>query len=134
MGKLILLCLERKVSNTLETLCKVIELSKRLLKVQLEILQPDIVIFANGAVSAKFRQDYFPHKGELSVCSELGDFCDQGIAPSQLWRFKLYPHIQCFRIQHPSSISAPSRAARRFLLQQLRYSRESNSSRIAVQV
>lgn len=112
---------------------KLLEISERLLKVQLEILQPDIVIFANGAISARFRQGYFPHKGELSVCSELGDFCEQGIPLNQLWRFKLYQHIQCFRIQHPSSTSVPSRAARRFLLEQLRYGRESKSARIAVQ-
>ncbi|MHC8383128.1 hypothetical protein [Pseudomonas sp. LB3P14] len=99
---------------------KLLEVSERLLKAQLEILQPDIIIFASGASSAKFRQGYFPHKGELSVCTELGDFCEQGIPLSQLWRFKLHQRIQCFRIQHPSSISAPSRAARRFLLEQLR--------------
>ncbi|WP_122550529.1 hypothetical protein [Pseudomonas viridiflava] len=94
--------------------------SEQLLKVQIEILQPDIIIFANGASSARFRRGYFPHKGESSVCSELGDFREQGIPLDQLWRFKLHEHIQCFRIQHPSSISAASRAARRFLLEQLR--------------
>jgi len=99
---------------------KVLEISEQLLKVQVRILQPDIIIFANGTSSAKFRQGYFPHKGESSVCSELGDFCKQGIPLNQLWRFKLHQRIQCFRIQHPSSISASSRAARRFLLEHLR--------------
>ncbi|BAP45787.1 putative uncharacterized protein [Pseudomonas sp. StFLB209] len=103
---------------------KLLEISEQLLKAQVKILQPDIIIFANGASSAKFRQGYFPHKGESSVCSELGDFCDQGIALNQLWRFKLQQRIQCYRIQHPSSISAASRAARRFLLEQLRISTE----------
>lgn len=99
---------------------KLLKISEQLLKVQIENLQPDIIIFACGASSAKFRQGYFPHKGESSVCTELGDFCEQGIPLNQLWRFKLHQRIQCFRIQHPSSISAPSRAARRFLLEQLR--------------
>lgn len=99
---------------------KLLEISEQLLKIQLHILQPDIVIFANGARSAKFRRGYFPHAGESSVCSELGDFCEQGISRDQLWRFKLYQRIQCFRIQHPSSFSVPSREARRFLLEQLR--------------
>lgn len=103
---------------------KLLKISERLLKAQVEVLQPDIIIFANGASSAKFRQGYFPHKGESSMCSEQGDFCEQGIPLNQLWKFKLHGRIQCYRIQHPSSISAPSRAARRFLLEQLRFDRE----------
>lgn len=97
-----------------------LEISERLLKVQIEILRPDIIIFANGASSARFRQRYFPHKGEGNVCAGLGDFSGEGIPRNQLWRFRLHQRIQCFRIQHPSSISASSRAARRFLLEHLR--------------
>jgi hypothetical protein len=99
---------------------ELVKTSEQLLKAQIRILQPDIIIFANGASSAKYRQRYFPHKGDTSVCSELGDFRDQGIPLNQFWRFKLHHTIQCFRIQHPSSISVPSRAARRFLLDYLR--------------
>ncbi len=97
-----------------------LEVSERLLKAQLDILAPDIVIFANGASSARFRQRYFPHKGEHSVCSEFADYRAQGIPLDQLWRFRLRGTFECYRIQHPSSISAPSRAARRFLLGLLR--------------
>lgn len=96
-----------------------LEMSERLLKAQIEILEPDIVIFANGASSARFRQKYFPHKGEHSVCSKLADYREQGIAIDQLWQFHLNGTIQCYRIQHPSSISAASRAARRFLLERV---------------
>ena len=99
---------------------QLLETSEQLLKAQIDILQPDVIIFANGASSARFRQGYFPHKGEASVCSELSDFREQGIPLNQLWRFKLHGGIQCYRIQHPSSISAASRAARQFLLAQLR--------------
>lgn len=93
--------------------------SKQLLEAQIRILQPDIIIFANGASSARIRQEYFPHKGEFSVCTELGDYREQGIPVSQLWRFRLFGSIQCYRIQHPSSVSVPSRAARRFLLNEV---------------
>lgn len=99
---------------------ELLQISEQLLKAQIRILLPDIIIFANGASSARFRQGYFPHKGESRVCSDLGDFREQGIALNQLWRFKLHQRIQCFRIQHPSSISVSSRGARRFLLEQLR--------------
>lgn len=111
---------EKKSPVRWEHFKTLLDISEQLLKAQIKILQPDIIIFANGASSAKFRQGYFPHKGKSSVCSELGDFREQGIPLNQLWRFKLQQRIQCYRIQHPSSISAASRAARRFLLEQLR--------------
>ncbi|WP_144937081.1 hypothetical protein [Pseudomonas alabamensis] len=94
-------------------------ISKSLLVAQLTILKPDIVIFANGASSARIRQEYFPHRGESSVCADLGDYREQGIPVSQLWRFRLFSSVQCYRIQHPSSVSTDSRAARRFLLDEL---------------
>lgn len=94
-------------------------ISKRLLEAQITILQPDIIIFANGASSARVRQEYFPHKGEHSVCTDLGDYREHGIPNSQLWRFRLFGSTQCYRIQHPSSVSKGSRAARRFLLDEI---------------
>lgn len=103
---------------------KLREISELLLKAQIRVLQPDIIIFANGPSSEKFRQVYFPHKGEFSVCSEPGDFRKEGVPLRQLWRFKLDQHIQCYRIQHPSNFRAPARAARKFLLEQLRISGE----------
>lgn len=94
-------------------------ISERLLKAQISILKPDTIIFANGASSVRFRRKYFPHKGENSVCSAFGDYRDQGISIDQLWRFHLNGNIQCYRIQHPSSISSASRSARRFLLEHI---------------
>lgn len=96
-----------------------LDISERLLKAQIEILKPDTIIFANGASSAKFRRKYFPHTGEHSVCTSLADYREQGIANDQLWQFHLNGAIQCYRIQHPSSISAASREARHFLLKQV---------------
>ncbi|PHX38609.1 hypothetical protein AO263_27490 [Pseudomonas sp. NZIPFR-PS5] len=97
------------------------EVSARLLKTQIEILKPNVIIFANGASSAKYRQLYFPHKGESSVCSRLADYRDEGVPIGQLWRFHPYDSIPCFRIQHPSSISVGARAARQRLLEELRH-------------
>ena len=93
-----------------------LDISERLLKAQIEILKPDTIIFANGASSARFRRKYFPHTGEHSVCTNLADYREQGIANDQLWQFHLNGTIQCYRIQHPSSISAASRKARHYLL------------------
>ena len=93
-----------------------LDISERLLKAQIEILKPDTIIFANGASSARFRRKYFPHTGEHSVCTNLADYREQGIANDQLWQFHLNGTIQCYRIQHPSSISAASRRARHYLL------------------
>lgn len=98
---------------------ELLAISERLLKAQIRILRPDILIFANGASSARYRQKYFPHKGESSVCSDMGSYREQGIPISQLWRFRLENDIQCYRIQHPSSISNASRRARIFLLEKL---------------
>ncbi len=106
-----------------EDLAKV---SKRLLEAQITILRPDIIVFANGASSAHIRQQFFPHKGEHSVCNDLGDYRAQGIPVNQLWRFRLHGSIQCYRIQHPSSLSAGSRAARRFLLEQILLGNQAN--------
>jgi hypothetical protein len=98
------------------------KISERLLKTQIEILEPDVIVFANGASSARYRRVYFPHKGESSVCSRLADYRDEGVPIGQLWRFHLYDSISCFRIQHPSSISVGARAARQRLLEELRSS------------
>jgi hypothetical protein len=107
-------------------------ISERLLKAQIEILKPDTIIFASGASSSRFRQRFFPHTGERSVCTDFADYRDQGISIDQLWQFRLNETIQCYRIQHPSSISAASRAARRFLLERLRARRHVEQGRETV--
>lgn len=102
-----------------ENFSRLLEVSERLLKAQIDILKPDVIIFANGASSARFRRQFFPHQGEHSVCSKRSDYRDQGISINQLWQFHLNESTQCYRIQHPSSISTASRTARRFLLEQV---------------
>jgi hypothetical protein len=93
--------------------------SELLLKKQIELFQPQTIIFANGASSAHHRKAFFPSKGELSVCSESGDFVADGIPRDHLWRFRLNGSIQCYRIQHPSSRSKEARAARHYLVNEI---------------
>lgn len=90
--------------------------SERLLKLQIQIFQPKIIIFASGVKTAKLRGQFFPYKGKNSVCTFMGDFSLKDIPNNQLWQFRLYDQIQCYRIQHPSSVSSKSQTARKFLL------------------
>jgi hypothetical protein len=91
--------------------------SEQLLKAQIEILEPEIIIFANGLTkeSVECRREFFP----LELCVNGKDYSDQGIANKQLWEFDLYQKIHCFRIQHPSSFSKDSMKARKFLIEKL---------------
>ncbi len=95
------------------------DISERLLKAQIIHLRPDVIIFANGSSSARVRQVFFPHKNPGSVCSNSRHYTEMGIAKGQLWSFRLYGEIPCYRIQHPSSRSRQARAARAALLQLL---------------
>lgn len=95
------------------------DISERFLKAQITHLRPDMIIFANGSSSAHVRQTFFPHKNPGSVCSDSRHYTEQGIAKGQLWSFRLYGQIPCYRIQHPSSRSRQARAARTALLQLL---------------
>jgi hypothetical protein len=89
--------------------------SEQLLKVQIEILKPQIIIFANGSSSNRHRKDFFPS----DVCNNSNDYTAEGITNKQLWEFDLYQKIHCFRIQHPSSFSKDSMKARKFLIEKL---------------
>ncbi|TBW12873.1 hypothetical protein E0E50_02080 [Azotobacter chroococcum subsp. isscasi] len=90
--------------------------SELLLKLQIRLFKPEIIIFANGPTTATVRQEFFPYKDKGSVCTNASDFSLQGIPNKQLWQFQLYDQIKCYRIQHPSSRSRDSQAARKFLL------------------
>lgn len=89
--------------------------SEELLKAQIEILNPQIIIFASGSTSNKHRKKFFPS----NVCDNSSDYTAQGIANKQLWEFDLYKKIHCFRIQHPSSFSKDSVNARKYLIKEL---------------
>lgn len=90
--------------------------SERLLKAQIEVLKPHIVIFANGMTSVASLRKFFPIAGKDVVCANGRDYADQGVRKSQLWRFDLYDDIQGFRIHHPSARSCEAAHARGFLI------------------
>ncbi len=86
--------------------------SEPLLKKQIEILKPDIIIFANGMVSVSHRREYFP----LNECLNGRDYSVKGIPNRHLWEFDLRGRIRSFRIHHPSARAKAAASARTYLL------------------
>lgn len=80
-------------------------LSKQLLDIQIEVLQPDIIVFANGIGSATERREFFPHApAPLHRCTDPHSPWEaHGVGKDHLWGYKLDGRIQCYRIHHPSS-------------------------------
>lgn len=94
-------------------------LSHELLKVQIDVLRPQYIIFAHGVAShsIELRRSIFP----IDKCNTQLDPAFKEISNKQLWKFE-YPwerdyKITCFRIQHPSSFSYESKTARKFLIE-----------------
>lgn len=112
-------CWKKKSPSKWKHFSTLLEVSEKLLKIQIEVLKPDIIIFANGVTSRVFQKSFFPNKGEDSVCSRHVNFKDQGFSIAQLWQFDLHERIRCYRIHHPSSSSTDARNARAYLLDQL---------------
>lgn len=95
------------------------EMSRNLLTEQIKTLNPDVIIFANGSVSACYRAEFFPHKGaqEKVVCSNFADpGKDFGIGNKLLWQFDLFGCHRCYRIHHPSCFSKRASKTRDFLV------------------
>jgi len=90
--------------------------SEQLLKLQIEILKPQIIIFANGITSVPYRREFFPISGENKVCMNGRDYSSAGIANHHLWEFDLYENIRCFRIHHPSARAKEAVKARKYLI------------------
>jgi hypothetical protein len=91
--------------------------SARLLRAQVAFFAPSIIVFSNGSASAGARRAVFPTKGPNRTCSAGYDYViSHGIPNGQLWTFQLNDRIDCYRIQHPSSLKTGAGAARRFLL------------------
>jgi hypothetical protein len=65
------------------------ELSAKLLKAQIEILQPDAIIFTTGAGYDKHLKSFFPVRTDSHV-----------VEPKALWGFKV-DGVQCYRTSHP---------------------------------
>ncbi|CAN7392963.1 hypothetical protein [Variovorax sp. LjRoot178] len=84
------------------------KLSEALLNIQIEILRPDVIVFANGIDSAAIRREFFPHADPddpkaLQRCTGSHNWKSDGIATGHLWGFMLDDRIQCYRLQHPSA-------------------------------
>ena len=88
-------------------------LSKRLLDAQLEILNPEIIILANGMSRSgvEARRAIFP----LEKCLNSKNYDKEGVSKHYLWEFDYGKH-KCFRIHHPSAISIQATNARRLLI------------------
>jgi len=96
--------------------------SEKLLKAQIEVLKPNVVIFANGMSSVKYRRAFFPISGPNACCKDGKDYREEkDISNGQLWEFTLNDRIRAFRIQHPSTIRGSRKAieARNYLVNYL---------------
>ncbi|WP_256220275.1 MULTISPECIES: hypothetical protein [unclassified Variovorax] len=83
-------------------------LSKVLLAIQIEVLRPDLIVFANGIDSADVRREFFPHyhptKNPSSFRCTGSDDCEAfGIGKGHQWSFWLDRSIRCYRVHHPSA-------------------------------
>lgn len=65
------------------------QLSRQLLTAQIEILEPDAIIFTTGTGYDKYLKTFFP-----------GRTHSQAITPRALWAFKI-DGVQCYRTSHP---------------------------------
>ena len=95
-----------------ENMIKEIEIiSKKIIVAQIEVLNPDIIIFATGNQGIAARRRYFPNS-ELRERTAI-----EGYPSKDLWAFKLPDHdAQCYRIHHPSSFRSEKKQARQKLI------------------
>lgn len=92
--------------------------SRKILDTQIEILQPDYIVFANGIASAPYRREFFPHHGDAGRCTSSKSYPEK-IAKEYLWEFMLDKKIRCFRVQHPSARSKEADNGRKFVFELL---------------
>ena len=94
-----------------ETIKEIETISKKIIIAQIEVLNPDIVIFATGNQGIDARRRYFPNS-ELRECTAI-----EGYPSKDLWAFKLPEYeAQCYRIHHPSSFHSEKKHAREKLI------------------
>lgn len=108
-------------ANAPKEVFKVIkEYSKKILDAQIEILQPDYIVFANGISSATYRREFFPHTTDEDAgrCSAPKTHAAVGV--KYFWEFMLDEKIRCFRIQHPSAQSRAAAAGRKYSIEMLK--------------
>lgn len=87
-------------------------ISKKIIVAQIEVLNPNIIIFATGNQGVAARRRYFPNS-ELRERKAI-----EGYPSKDLWAFKLPDYdAQCYRIHHPSSFSRDKKQARQKLIE-----------------
>lgn len=89
--------------------------SEKLLKAQIRLLSPDLIIFACGMSSVVWRRQFFPIGGDQNCCLNSRDYVRDGISRHHLWEFDLYGKTRCLRVHHPSARSVQAEKARQFL-------------------
>lgn len=100
----------------------IISLSEKLLKAQIKILKPEIIIFMNGfdKVSVDARRQMFPTDGKNNVCLNRKNYVDDnGISNKQLWKFDLKfedREITSYRTYHPSATIKDAKIGHDFLI------------------
>lgn len=85
------------------------ELSRKLLEAQIEILEPNAILFTTGTGYDKYLKAFFPSRTDSQV-----------ITPRALWAFKING-VQCYRTSHPQWASGREHredALRRILLEE----------------
>lgn len=89
-------------------------ISRKIIVAQIEVLNPDIIIFATGNQGISARRKYFPNSN-LRECTAI-----EGYPSKDLWAFKLpESNAQCYRIHHPSAFSNEKKQARQRLIELL---------------
>lgn len=89
-------------------------ISKKIIVAQIEVLNPDIIIFATGNQGINARRRYFPNSN-LRECTAI-----EGYPSKDLWAFKLPDYdSQCYRIHHPSALHSEKKQARQKLIELL---------------
>ncbi|GLK89376.1 hypothetical protein [Pseudomonas turukhanskensis] len=116
VGNLFCIAHQKTIPTASGRYVEILRYSEILLKLQIELLRPHIVIFANGSSSAAQRRAFFPTKGNNKVCFNGRYFLKDGISKNHLWAFEMNG-MQCYRVHHPSSLHRKKADnARRFLM------------------
>ena len=68
------------------------ETSKQLLRKQIELLQPDAIIFTTGWRYDKYIKEFFP------------EYETENVNPKKLWKFNI-GNIKCYRTSHPRYVA-----------------------------
>lgn len=86
-----LMCISRNKKSPVgsKSFDQVKALSEQLLRAQIEVLKPKVILFVTGTTYDKYIRAFFPERAE-SI----------SLIPGKLWSFKI-DDTQCFRTSHP---------------------------------